>query len=96
MVRRHSLIWCLLLGWLWLQPALALHQIESLTPDHADHCPLCAAHLDGKLLAPLALPTLPVVHDYPIPAAPLTSLPLADAPTHYAIRAPPSLSVFSV
>ena len=84
-------IWILLLGWLWLQPALARHQLESALPDHDDHhCLVCALHLDGKQVitaTPYCFPgstsVLPVV---------ATMQRSADTATlhSYAIRAPPA------
>jgi len=91
MGRRIKLnIWILLLGWLWLQPALARHQLESALPDHDAHpCLVCALHLDGKQAI------IPTLCCFPTAAAVLpvvTSTPLsADTATHhtYIIRAPP-------
>ncbi|MCO4206281.1 hypothetical protein M0N37_19810, partial [Aeromonas taiwanensis] len=56
MGRTKLKIWLLLLGWLWLQPALAQHPLEADLPGHSHACILCALHLDGKLAL---TPTLP-------------------------------------
>jgi len=48
MGRSKLKIGLLLLGWLWIQPALAQHPLEADLPDHNHSCLLCALHLDGK------------------------------------------------
>ncbi|MGL4251656.1 MAG: hypothetical protein ACRCR1_13685 [Aeromonas sp.] len=83
-------IWILLLGWLWLQPALARHQLESAHPDHGDHsCLICALHLDGKQ----AITPTPYFLSAQAAVVPVvaTMQDAADtaAPHSYAIRAPP-------
>jgi hypothetical protein len=83
-------IWLLLLGWLWLQPALAQHPLEASLPDHGHHCLICALHLDGKLaLTPTPLAPAPQFSTFPpvIPGFPLLGNP---ASPHYSIRAPPA------
>ena len=84
-------IWLLLLGWLWLQPALAQHPLEADLPDHGHHCLICALHLDGKLaLTPTSPAPAPQFSTFPpvIPGFPLLGSP---ASPHYSIRAPPAL-----
>ncbi|MCF3096226.1 hypothetical protein EHZ86_02560 [Aeromonas australiensis] len=84
-------IWILLLSWLWLQPALARHQLESALPDHDGHqCLVCALHLDGKQVitaTPYCFPSstsvLPTVATMPR-SADTTTLHT------YTIRAPPA------
>ncbi|MGY3867333.1 hypothetical protein [Aeromonas bivalvium] len=52
MGRVNTRVWILLLGWLWLQPALAQHPLEAELAGHNHHCLVCALHLDGKLAIP--------------------------------------------
>ena len=91
MGRSKLKIGLLLLGWLWMQPALAQHPLEADLPDHSHACTLCALHLDGKLaLTPTPLvPTQPSVIDLFIG----TNLPTVTTTTsgHSRIRAPPYL-----
>ena len=88
-------IWLLLLGGLWLQPALARHQLESALPGHDHHhCLVCVLHLDGKQALPAsAVPlTITAVNEF-IPACRVCA---ADPVPYYAyaIRAPPAVSFF--
>ncbi|MGY3904380.1 hypothetical protein ACW5XF_18210 [Aeromonas lusitana] len=96
MGRTKLKIWLLLLGWLWLQPALAQHPLEADLPGHSHHCLICALHLDGKLaLTPGALaPVQPFVAHQPI-ASEITRVSSLYSP-HYSIRAPPLLQRFTV
>ncbi|MGE6209689.1 hypothetical protein [Aeromonas media] len=91
MGRTTLTIWILLLGWLWMQPALAQHPLEADLPEHNHACTLCALHLDGKLaLTPTPLvPTQPSVIELFIG----TTLPTVTTTTsgHSRIRAPPYL-----
>lgn len=92
MGRTKLKIWLLLLGWLWLQPALAQHPLEADLPDHSHHCLICALHLDGKLALtpnPLA-PAHPFVAFQPL-STEITRVSNLENP-HYSIRAPPLLS----
>ena len=88
-------IWIVLLGWLWLQPALARHQLESALPAHDDHhCLVCALHLDGKQAITPSPYTFPAAATaLPIAASMLRSADTATRYT-YAIRAPPASSFF--
>ncbi|MGL6150465.1 MAG: hypothetical protein ACRC1N_04585 [Aeromonas sobria] len=84
-------IWILLLGWLWLQPALARHQLESALPGHDDHhCLVCALHLDGKqviTVTPYCFPSATAV----LHVVASMQLSANSAALHsYAIRAPPA------
>ncbi|MGS3182160.1 hypothetical protein ACB288_00175 [Aeromonas taiwanensis] len=95
MGRTKLKIWLLLLGWLWLQPALAQHPLEADLPGHSHACILCALHLDGKLAltptlpAPLLQTTAGLLVDAHLPA-------MATTPsTRCRIRAPPLLHPFS-
>ncbi|WP_429021596.1 hypothetical protein [Aeromonas allosaccharophila] len=84
-------IWILLLGWLWLQPLLAQHQLESALPGHDDHhCQVCALHLDGKQVI-TATPYCFPGSTSALPAV-VTMQRSADTATlhSYAIRAPPA------
>ncbi|MFB2862388.1 hypothetical protein [Aeromonas sp. MdU4] len=84
-------IWIVLLGWLWLQPLLAQHQLESALPGHDDHhCQVCALHLDGKqALSPAPYCYADKTVDTPLVAT--MQLSANSAALHsYAIRAPPS------
>ncbi|WP_033137817.1 DUF2607 family protein [Aeromonas finlandensis] len=87
-------IWIVLLGWLWLQPLLAQHQLESALPGHDDHhCLVCALHLDGKqALAPAPHCYADKTTDTPVVATMQRSADVTP-PHNYAIRAPP-LSAF--
>ncbi|ALP40064.1 hypothetical protein [Aeromonas schubertii] len=89
MFKLRALLWIWLSGWLWMQPALAVHQLDSLAPDHPHLCQLCAVHLDGKWLPGAAvaapLPQLPTSYALPDRIA----SPTLAAPGAYSIRAPP-------
>lgn len=91
MVRSKLKIGLLLLGWLWLQPALAQHPLEADLPGHSHHCLICALHLDGKLaLTPGALaPAQPFVAYQPL-STEITRVSRLYSP-HYSIRAPPAI-----
>ncbi len=94
MGRSTLTIWVLLLGWLWMQPALAQHPLEADLPDHSHACTLCALHLDGKL----ALTPTPFVPTPSSAIALFVGAPLPNVtPTtegHSRIRAPPYLHCF--
>ncbi|HEH9406314.1 TPA: hypothetical protein SIA26_003873 [Aeromonas bestiarum] len=88
-------IWLLLLGWLWLQPALAQHPLEADLPGHSHTCVLCALHLDGKLALTPNLP-IPVPHVVIGKLADI-ALPTTDSTPsgQCRIRAPPHFHCFS-
>ncbi|EOD55680.1 hypothetical protein [Aeromonas molluscorum] len=87
-------VWILLLGWLWLQPALAQHQLEAELPSHSHHCLICALHLDGKLAIPASpLAAIPS-RSIPENAPPAIINPCLPSATTQPIRGPPS-SFFS-
>ncbi|MDO2949716.1 hypothetical protein [Aeromonas simiae] len=90
MVTFRALLWIWLAGWLWMQPALALHQLESLTPDHSHLCQVCAAHLDGKSLPGPTPPLRGTPAPPPLPDSAAPEAGHADVPGHYTIRAPPA------
>ena len=94
MGRSTFTIWVLLLGWLWLQPALAQHPLEADLPDHSHACPACVLHLDGKL-ALTSTPFVPSASPFIVLAVGL-SLPTVPSRIlgHSRIRAPPSLHCF--
>lgn len=91
MGRTKLKIWLLLLGWLWLQPALAQHPLKADLPDHSHHCLICALHLDGKLaLPPTSTPLAPSVTADQVLVTQVSCVwHLANA--HYSIRAPPAI-----
>ncbi|WP_426009026.1 hypothetical protein [Aeromonas salmonicida] len=94
MGRSKLKIGLLLLGWLWIQPALAQHPLEADLPDHNHSCLLCALHLDGKLAL---TPTPPVPQPLFVAGhlAPITfPTPQHRTTGHYRIRAPPPLIAF--
>ncbi|PJG58345.1 hypothetical protein [Aeromonas cavernicola] len=83
-------IWIVLLGWLWLQPALAQHPLEAGVADHDHHCLMCALHLDGNQALPpsVALPFVPAAvhqacHVWPaaIPSQLIRTYPIRAPPT---------------
>ncbi|MFR9719341.1 hypothetical protein ACL00X_08305 [Aeromonas diversa] len=89
MFKMRALLWLWLSGWLWMQLALAVHQLDSLAPDHPHLCQLCAVHLDGKWLPGTAAPALPSPPATPQATPCLHEFIPLSAPGHYPIRAPP-------
>ncbi|WP_421240388.1 hypothetical protein [Aeromonas enteropelogenes] len=89
MGRFKQIIWVLLLGWLWLQPALAQHPLDASLPEHDHHCLICALHLDGNQAIPPSIQLLPPTATWWQPVDIIPAEPPRLVAHAYAIRAPP-------